>query len=65
MADLTEMVISAIFFHNRLLVGLSLQCLILRSFEAGLVVLPMFFIGENQIAVDSLLRFGYIYVAIN
>jgi hypothetical protein len=65
MAEMTKIVISAIFFHKRLLVALSLDCSVLGSFVAGLMGLSWFFIGENQIAVDSLLRFGYIYVAIN
>ena len=53
------------FFHSSLFIPGILESLIFREFQEGLMGVSSIFVGENQNAIDSLLRFGYIYVAIN
>ena len=65
MARLAIKVSLAIFFHVSLFIPRILESLIFREFQEGLMGVSSIFVGENQNAVDSLLRFGYIYVAIN
>lgn len=65
MARLAKNVSLAIFFHGSLFIAGILESLIFREFQEGLMGFSSIFVGENQNAIDSLLRFGYIYVAIN
>ena len=65
MARLAKNVSLAIFFHVSLFIPRILESLIFREFQEGLMGVSSIFVGENQNAIDSLLRFGYIYVAIN
>ena len=65
MARLAKNVSLAIFFHSSSFIPGILESLIFREFQEGLMGFSSIFVGENQNAIDSLLRFGYIYVAIN
>ena len=59
------MSVSPFFFHSSLFIPGILESLIFREFQEVLMGVSSIFVGENQNAIDSLLRFGYIYVAIN